>query len=184
MDSKGSISELIIQAKNGDKQAFSSLYNEFYTPLYRFIMSRVRDQEKARDISQDVFLKWYESLDRYEEKMKPLSYLIMIARRLIINESEKKKALYFEEDAEEYIKDESVDILKEIDIKVSFEKIQDLFEELSEDQRTILELKYISDMKNNEISEVIEKTEEAIRKAESRALQKIRQLYKEKYENS
>jgi RNA polymerase sigma-70 factor (ECF subfamily) len=184
MDSKSSISLLIIQAKNGDKQAFSSLYNEFYTPLYRFVMSRTRDQEKAKDISQEVFLKWYESLERYEEKMKPLSYLMMIAMRLIINEGEKKKSLYFTEDAEEFIEDKSINIFEDLDLQIGFDRVRDLFTELSDDQRIILEFKYISDMKNSEISEMIGKTEEAIRKAESRALQKLREIYKQKYENN
>jgi RNA polymerase sigma-70 factor (ECF subfamily) len=80
---------LINKAKIGDKGAFEVLYTNLYTPLFRFVRSRIRDEEKAVDICQEVFLKWYNSLSTYEIKMKPLSYLMMISMRLIINESKK-----------------------------------------------------------------------------------------------
>lgn len=89
--SNESLETLIYKAKNGDKTAFSTLYTELYTPLFRFVKSRTNNHEKSLDICQETFLKWYKSLDTYEIKMKPLSYLMMISMRLIINDGQKKK---------------------------------------------------------------------------------------------
>ena len=120
-----SLEILINQAKNGDKQAFSDLYSTLYTPLFRFIKSRTGNHDKSLDICQEVFLKWYKSLDTYEIKMKPLSYLMMIGIRLIINEGKKSGSVFLPEEAEEFVADENVvpaDI--NFDLNLSFDKIK------------------------------------------------------------
>ena len=177
------ITETIIRAKNGEKEAFSDLFNEYYDPLFRFAMSRTRDKDKSIDVCQEVFLRWYEALPRYElSGTSPLSYLFTIAIRLIINESVKKKYDYLSPDADEYISDESVNTESWGEIQISLEQIEALFEHLTEDEKLLIELKYISDLNNKEISEIVDKTPGAIRQIEHRALSKLRKLYQEKYE--
>lgn len=173
--------ELIEKAKNGDKNAFGELYNELYTPLYRFVLSRSRDKEKTLDICQDVFVRWYNSMDTYEAKIHPKSYLMMIAIRLMINDSKKKSSVQLPEDADEFIADEADDIQDVLDFEADVAEIKDLFQYLNEDQQSVLNMRYVSDLDTETIAEALEKTTENIRQIESRALRKLRNLYKEKY---
>ncbi len=173
--------ELIEKAKNGDKNAFGELYNELYTPLYRFVLSRSRDKEKTLDICQDVFVRWYNSMDTYEAKIHPKSYLMMIATRLMINDSKKKSSVQLPEDADEFIADEADDIQDVLDFEADVAEIKDLFQYLNEDQQNVLNMRYVSDLDTETIAEALEKTAENIRQIESRALRKLRNLYKEKY---
>jgi len=173
--------ELIEKAKNGDKNAFGELYNELYTPLYRFVLSRSRDKEKTLDICQDVFVRWYNSMDTYEAKIHPKSYLMMIATRLMINDSKKKSSVQLPEDADEFIADEADDIQDVLDFEADVAEIKDLFQYLNEDQQNVLNMRYVSDLDTETIAEALEKTTENIRQIESRALRKLRNLYKEKY---
>jgi RNA polymerase sigma-70 factor (ECF subfamily) len=173
--------ELIEKAKNGDKNAFGELYNELYTPLYRFVLSRSRDKEKTLDICQDVFVRWYNSMDTYEAKIHPKSYLMMIATRLMINDSKKKSSVQLPEDADEFIADEADDIQDVLDFEADVAEIKDLFQYLNEDQQSVLNMRYVSDLDTETIAEALEKTTENIRQIESRALRKLRNLYKEKY---
>lgn len=171
--------DLIQSAKAGDKNAFNQLYSQLYTPLYRFVMSRTHNQEKTLDICQETFIKWYQSLETYEVKIKPLSYLMMISMRLIINDSKKKTTVELPENAEEYIPDESESIEELLDFKGEIDKIQQLFEYLNEDQKNVLSMRYIADADTETIAEALDKTIVNIRQIESRALKKIRELYKE-----
>ena len=173
---------LIKQAKNGDNVAFSMLYDELWTPLYRFVLSRTKNKDKTLDICQEVFLKWYKSLSTYEIKMKPLSYLIMIAMRLIINDSKKLSSLTLDEDSEEFVADEEV-VAQDVkfDLDLDFENIKSLFEELSENQKNVLTMRYISDADTETIAEALDTTHANVRKIESRAILKIKELYKNKY---
>lgn len=172
---------LIEQAKSGDKQAFSSLYSELYTPLYRFVLSRSRDREKTVDICQEVFMKWYESLPSYEAKIAPKSYLMLIATRLMINDTKKKKSVMMPEDAEEFIADESESIEDILDTEIEIDKIKDLFEHLTDSEQDVISMKYLSDLDTRTVAEALDKTEANIRQIESRGLRKLKTLYKEKY---
>ena len=179
-----SLEILINQAKNGDKQAFSDLYSTLYTPLFRFIKSRTGNHDKSLDICQEVFLKWYKSLDTYEIKMKPLSYLMMIGIRLIINEGKKSGSVFLPEEAEEFVADENIvpaDI--NFDLNLSFDKIKILFQDLTENQKNVVTMRYIADADTETIAEALEISLANVRKIESRAIQKIRELYILKYNN-
>lgn len=173
---------LIKQAKSGDKGAFSVLYNDLYTPLYRFVYSRTSNKDKASDICQDVFLRWYKSLETYEMKIKPLSYLMMISMRLIINDSKKASSYYLPDDAEEFLADEDLEVASDVfDFNLDFENIKTLFEELNEKQKSVLTMRYVSDADTETIAEALDITHANVRKIESRALQKLKDLYNLKY---
>ncbi len=179
-----SLEIFINKAKTGDKTAFSSLYTELYTPLFKFVKSRTRDHEKSLDICQETFLKWYKSLDTYEIKMKPLSYLMMISMRLVINESQKKKSFYLDDDMSDILEDKgavSADTLFDFDL--DFTKVKDLFENLSENQQNVLTMRYIADADTESIAETMQISVENVRQLESRGLKKIRDLYLNKYGN-
>src|SRR5437870_2609702 len=90
--SEDSLSDIILRAKSGDRNAFDSLYRLYVTPLYRYVLIRMRSHEDAEDIVQDTFLKAYDALPRYEHtKESMLPYLFTIARNLLINHGKKKR---------------------------------------------------------------------------------------------
>ncbi len=55
--------KLILEAKQGNKQAFATVYSTLYTPLYRYVISKCHDKELVDDICQQTFLKFYEALN-------------------------------------------------------------------------------------------------------------------------
>ena len=172
---------LIEMAKNGDKNAFGELYSILYTPLYRFVLSRSRDREKTLDICQDVFVRWYNSMETYEMKIAPKNYLMMIATRLMINDTKKKSSVSMPDDADEFIATEDESIEEILDFKAEVDEIKSLFEFLNEDQQNVLTLRYVSDLDTEAIAEALEKSIDNVRQIESRGLKKLRELHKEKY---
>ena len=180
------IIHLVENAKKGDKDAFANLFNMYYTPVYRYIISRSRDENLALDLTQDVFLKWYQSLARYElpkdtNVTSPLSYLFTIAKRLMINQGLKKYSVQMPENADEFLpsQDLSADYLS--DIKLTIEQVYAYFDRLTEAEREFIELKYMSELDNKEISIIMERSVDALRQIEHRAIKKLRVLYNAKY---
>ena len=175
---------LINKSKSGDKEAFATVYSNLYTPLFRFVKSRTNNHDKSLDICQETFLKWYKSLETYEIKMKPLSYLMMISMRLIINEGKRKSHISLSEEVEEYLADDSLDSSEIIfDFNLDFEKVESLFEELTDNQKNVLIMRYISDSDTETIAEALDTSLVNVRKIESRALLKLKSLYLNKYDN-
>ena len=102
MDSTIDAAKLMDQAREGDQGAFSLLYEQYATPLYRYIYFRVTRKEDSEDILQTVFLKAYRALPKFRNQGKnPLSFFYTIARNAIIDYRRKKKDVRSEEHTSE-----------------------------------------------------------------------------------
>ncbi|MBI2439344.1 MAG: hypothetical protein HYV45_01935 [Candidatus Moranbacteria bacterium] len=55
---------LLRRAKQGDQQAFAKLYETLFTPLYRYVFMETRHRETAEDITQTVFVKAWQHLQK------------------------------------------------------------------------------------------------------------------------
>jgi RNA polymerase sigma-70 factor, ECF subfamily len=174
--------ENIAKAKKGDAQAFEILYKDLYNPLFRYVLFKFKNKDTSEDIVSQTFVNWYGSLEKYEVKSKPLNYLIMIANRLMINERLRKKADSLDDELADVAIDESASIENLLDINVDFAKVKEIIEnDLNENEKQVIGLKYIFDKTNQEINEIIGKSQGNIRVIEHRALTRIRNIYSQKY---
>ena len=63
--------QLVLQAQDGDAEAFGQLYDAYMERIYRFIYFRVDDQQTAEDITSQVFLKAWSNLHRFRFSRTP-----------------------------------------------------------------------------------------------------------------
>jgi RNA polymerase sigma-70 factor (ECF subfamily) len=168
--------ELILLAKRGDKDAFAKVYESLYVPLYRYVVSKCRDEELAQDISQQAFLRFYESLDSYIPSKTPLAYLFTVAKRLLINEGERKTFEPFDELFLETYNDEAPSLLDEAHVRALAQSITSFLPSLSHDEQEVVRLYFFAELSYKEISDTLDKEEASIRKIKERALKKLRVL--------
>lgn len=176
------LKKLILEAKNGNTEAFGILYSALYAPLYRYVISKCHDTELANDVCQQTFLKFYEALSSYEPEKTPLAYLFTIAKRLLINHGEKKTFESFDETLLESYRDDSDVILDEAHQKHLAENINTYLPSLSADEQDVIRLYFYSELSYKEISDIIDKEEVYVRKIKERALKKLRILTQHLYE--
>jgi len=84
----GSDMPLIQEAMAGDKHAFGRLYDLYAGQIFRYVLLRVGDRSAAMDMTEDVFLKAWESLPRFGRKERGLNFrawLYRIAHNSIID---------------------------------------------------------------------------------------------------
>jgi RNA polymerase sigma-70 factor, ECF subfamily len=78
--------ELIARARRGDREAFADLYQRYLPMIYAYVRARVFDDHDAEDLTEQVFLRAYESLHRYRRRGWPYSaFLYRIARNLLVD---------------------------------------------------------------------------------------------------
>lgn len=174
MENKISFTELVRRAKLGDKEAFGIIYETHLTPLYRYVYIRLGNREEADDITQEVFLKAYQAIDRFElTRENLLPYLFTIARNVLINRSQKKRSLTMppeDLDREGGVDDTSLYAERE-ELK---ETLRGAIAILSESEREIIELRFFAERSYAEIAIILEKREDAIRQHVARAMKKMR----------
>ncbi|MCK5146870.1 RNA polymerase sigma-70 factor [bacterium] len=89
---------LVARLLKGDKTAFEALYLRYFRRIFAFIRARIREQDAARDLTQDVFLRFWQARHRIDINRSLESYLFQSARNAIINylrhESVKKNSVH------------------------------------------------------------------------------------------
>lgn len=166
-------------AKEGNAEAFSCIYELYFTPVFRYIYFRLKNKHEAEDLTQVVFVKFYESSADFVEMGKnPLAYFFTIARNAIIDLSRKKKEIVMEDrELEIEAGRTSEDQLKNIERREICAKIKEALKGLSDDQQEIMILKFVNDLSNKEIANIIGKSEVVIRQSQSRALRILRKEF-------
>ena len=75
----------------GDTEAFSELIGRYEKSIVNYIYRYVMDYEESLDISQEVFVKAYYALDKYDQKFRFSTWLYRIARNAAIDNLRKKQ---------------------------------------------------------------------------------------------
>lgn len=71
----------VLQAQSGSHEALNELFRSVQEPLFRYIVSLVRDQHQAEDILQEVFIRIYRKLRWLREPEAFRAWTYQIASR-------------------------------------------------------------------------------------------------------
>lgn len=91
---------LVNQFQNGDTAAFNPLVLKYQKKIYNLMYQRVRDQETAKDLCQEVFLKAFNALPNFKGGSAFYSWIYRIAINCSIDfqrQRNRDKVLMFEE---------------------------------------------------------------------------------------
>lgn len=83
--------DLMHRAQNGDRQAFSLLYERYAGPVLSYLYRMMGNVEDVESIAQEVFLRAFRFAPTYRYPQKLSTWLFTIARNLAINFSRRRK---------------------------------------------------------------------------------------------
>ena len=102
------ITQIVLRAQTGDRQAFDELVEQFHARVYGIVMQRLRNTAEADEVTQEVFLRAYRKLDQLQEPAAFAGWLSRIATRLSINRAVRRPA-------ECMYEPQSFDLLRDVD---------------------------------------------------------------------
>ena len=163
--------QLVARAQAGDRDALEELYLEHFDRIYSYLHMTVGNRHDAEDLTTQTFLKMLESIGKFRWGAAPFSaWLFRIAHNLAMDHFRSRRRWQPEEEVpepagqvESSAEDEALRIL-------SSKSMFDLIEQLSDEQRQVLILKFVFDFSNVEAAAVLEKTEGAVKSLQHRAL--------------
>ena len=126
----------------------------------------ISDRMTAEDISQNVFLKLFENLDKINDRSKIDIWVFKVAKFEVFNyyRSKGSKVDQFGvEDAEEIELDSNQDLLEIIELKDLKEKLNTELENIPYEQKEVFTLKEFGGLSYDEISSVLEIDENLVR---------------------
>lgn len=166
--------KLMEYVQAGHSKAFERLFAKYKDRIFSFIFQMIKDEAKAEDLTQDVFMKVYKSKDTYDPKFKFSTWIFTIARNCALDYLKKKKEVLPGVSSEEgnmveEFADDSVDIEMDLVRKSDHRIVGKCFEKLSLDQREALSLRIFSENSYEEIAEIQQKSLAAIKSLINRA---------------
>lgn len=160
---------LVKKAQNGDRQALGQLWDALTPKLYGYLVNTLRDKTLAEDMLQATWLKAITALPRFQLRGSPFSaWLFAIAKNECRQYWRKAKS---ETDFSAIDKEPSVDDRGMEDDKIAVDQILD---QLAEDDRELLRLRYIADLPLNDIAKILNINFVAVRVRLHRALARAR----------
>ena len=164
-----------------DDDAFRELVGRYTGSIYNFSV-RFVGAEEATDVIQDVFVKVWKSIKKFDKSKSSFkTWIFRIARNTVIDSMRKKKMVNFssldtaDENFEDTIKDES-SLPSEIMSRLEDEKIlNELIDGLPNDYKEVLILHYQEDMTFAEIGELLDKPLNTVKSHHYRALTSLKE---------
>ena len=164
---------LVDEASSGNFSAFGQLYEKFLDKIYRYAYYQVKDRMTAEDITETVFVKAWKQIASCKGHGDTFSaWLYRIAHNQVIDTIKANKSIQTI-DLDDISNLDDPDLA--VDMKDEVEELAGMIAELPEGQRQVLILKFIEGLNNAEISRILNKSEQAIRILQMRALARMRE---------
>ncbi|HTP06793.1 MAG TPA: sigma-70 family RNA polymerase sigma factor [Anaerolineae bacterium] len=174
--SQPSEEDLIVRAVQGDTAAFGDLYERYLALIYRYVFYRVNDVAEAEDLTEQVFLKAWEALGHYQLRDVPFSaWLYRIAHNVVADRYRThKETLPLE--GQLLLCDVASSPEDRLDWRETIEAVAYALSQLTPIHQQVLTLRFISGLSHAETARVLERSEEAVRVLQHRALATLREL--------
>jgi RNA polymerase sigma-70 factor, ECF subfamily len=168
--------ELLAQARTGNRQALNELVSLYWQSLYRYVFYKVRHKEEAEELTQETFLKAIIYLPKFEDRgVSFRSFLIRVATNLITDHWRKNAR------GENLPLSEAL-VLSDGNSPDEFAILEErrrivhtAIDALPEEQRKVIQLRLIEGRSIKESADMMQKSEGALKMLQQRALQNIRQ---------
>ena len=164
--------ELVRRCLAGNSEAFEVLVEKYQKPIFNVAYRMCRNYDDAEDITQTVFVKTYEQLNRFRPQYKFFSWIYRIAVNETINYLKRNKPA---EALDPNLASESETPEESLQKTRASEALQDALMDIGMDYQVLIILKHLQNFSYEEIAYILDLPE---KKVKSR-LFTARQLLKE-----
>lgn len=175
-------SQLIADYRQGHRESLEILFSRYLKPIYSFVYRFVGNSLEAEDLTQEVFLRVWRSLNQFKLDKSFKTWIFSLAKNVCLDFLKKKREVLFSdletEEGESFFAETLIDpsplppkVLENMETK---QLLNDILKELSPQERMILFLRYNDHFSFREIAETLEMSLNTVTSCHRRALLKLR----------
>ena len=168
-----------------DSKYFDQLYGKYSTKVFSKCISLLKDEGRAQDATQDIFLKIFLNLSKFGGKSQFSTWIYSITYNYCIDliRKKKKSGNIFSDEIER-----APDLAEEVPdsalLEMEVKKLKIVLDLIPVGDKAVLLMKYQDDMSIREISETLNKSESAIKMKLKRAKHKAQKVYEDKFKQN
>ena len=158
--------DLVKHILDGDTNLFSQLLVRYQRPVHSLIRQIIPCREDAEELTQDVFIKAFKSLEKFRGDCSLSTWLYRIAYNTAISATRKKTYSFpdIDETFLNNIPDDYVDgILEKAEDEALLQKLESAIDMLDIESKTLISLYYNEDKPVNEIAEIMQLSPENVK---------------------
>lgn len=178
--------DLIENAKKGNQNAITELYNRTYNNVYFTVKALIKSEDTILDIVQDSYVKGFKNLSQLQDPDKFRAWIKRIAHNSAVDYLRKTKPVMFstmstEDDSFIEFEDDRTENLPEvvIDQKETTRLVKEILDSLSDEQRLVVGMFYYEQMSVKEIAQTLGISENTVKSRLSYGRKKIEMQVKE-----
>lgn len=155
------------------EKTFQEAYEVYADAIFRFCFFKVSDREKAFDLTQETFVRFWDYIRVGKEVQNHQAFLYRIARNLVIDEYRKKDSLSLDAMGEKGF-DVRVDEHRTIEVDASSKEAVEAICKLDEIYREVALLRFVEGYPPKEIAHALGLSENVVSVRINRAIKKLR----------
>lgn len=169
--------EIVAGILQGDRQAYALLVDRYKGPVFNLALRMTGSHEDASDLAQEIFLRAYQNLHRYDPQKKFFTWLYTMGINLIRNHLKKKARQItvntLSEEKQSVLQNEGAgDDLAEANLA----GLERAMIALTVEAREAIVLKYQQGMTFEEVAEITGASVSAVKMRVYRALEQLREM--------
>jgi RNA polymerase sigma-70 factor (ECF subfamily) len=152
--------ELVAQAREGDRHAFRLLVDCYEDSVAATVVAMLGPTAEVDDVAQEVFIRFYRSLDQFRGEAAVSTYLKRIAINRSLDALRRRKRLlarFLSRDDETYhVTEPALDEEGRFDDRERARLVHEAIEALSPKHRAVVVLRMIEGYSTDETAEILE----------------------------
>jgi len=176
------VADLVMQAREGNAQAFNQLVRLYQDGIFRMVFYRTRSRSDTEDITQDVFLKAYRSLSGLRDVDRFRSWLTRIAVNKVRDHYRKKRVMgLFKDISDDDLETrteggpgENQDAVDRLMRQEFWRNVGSMIKKLSPMEQEVFLLRFFDQHNIREIAEILRKSESTVKTHLYRSLEKFK----------
>ena len=158
-----------MQATLFNQQSLVKIYDEYHTPIYRYVSRQGGDGETARDLTADVFQKLVRVIERRTPIEQISAWLYRTAHNTVIDHYRRQK---FRQHLplDESLVDTDDDPVAAAERNINAAQVRAALSALTPEQQEVISLKFLQGLSNQETAEIMNKPVTAVKALQRRAL--------------
>lgn len=170
--------------ENPEKIFFDS-YNAYSDEIFRFILFKLNDREKTKDILQDVFMRTWLYMSKGSDIGNMRAFLYKTASNAVIDEYRRQNRGNNKTESLEILSESGYDPgfedLDSVIDKLDGEKAMGFIKELPEIYSEVMFFKYAENKSISEIAELTDQSNNSVSVQLNRGVKKLKEIVLKKY---
>ncbi len=162
--------DLLRRARALDESALTEIHNRYYPDIFRYLSFRLPDNQTAEDLTSEVFLRFLHSIREKSSPPNTIKGWLFGAARNVTREHYRRSKKLELAALSEQLPSDGPTLESSFLRRMETQALKKALDNLTEDQRHVLALRFGFGLPIREVAKLINKSEPAVKMLQARAI--------------